>query len=77
MTDTICHHCILYIICVFLCQSIKIKPNKYVYRQRQGAVQHTQVLKLTSEHSRRVVNCPVQPRARHWGCVFFLHNTVQ
>ena len=26
-------------ICVSLCQNFKIKPNKYAYRQRQGAVQ--------------------------------------
>ena len=32
---------------------------------------HTQVLKLTPVHSRRVVNCPVQPWASHWSCVFW------
>ena len=49
------------------------KTKKYVYRQRQGAVQnkHTQVLKLTPVHARRVVSCPVQPRACHWSCVFW------
>ena len=44
------------------------QTNKYVYCQRQGAVQkiNTQVLKLTPVHSRRVVSCSVQPRACHW-----------
>ena len=44
------------------------QTNNYAYRQRQGAVQnqHTQVLKLTPVHSRRVVSCPLQLRACHW-----------
>ena len=29
------------------------------------------MLKLTPVHSRRVVSCPVQPRACHWSCVFW------
>ena len=29
------------------------------------------MLKLTPVHSRRVVSCPVQPRACHWDCFFF------
>ena len=29
------------------------------------------MLKLTPVHPRRVVSCPVQPRACHWSCVFW------
>ena len=42
-------------------------PNK----RRSTLVRHTQVLKLTPVHSRRVVSCQVQPRACHWSCVFW------
>ena len=57
-------------ICVFLYQSIKINPTN-MYRQIQVEVQnqHTQVVRLTHAHSRRVVSCPVQHRACHWDCV--------
>ena len=40
---------------------------------RSSKLTHKQVLKLTPVHSRRVVSCPVQPRACHWNCVFW-HN---
>ena len=55
------------------CQGIKIKPtNMYIASARaQFKINtHTQVLKLTPVHSRRVVRCPVQPHACHWDCVF-------
>ena len=42
-----------------LCQSIEINNNKYVC-----------MYVWTPVHSRRVVSCPVQPRACHWSCVF-------
>ena len=48
------------------------ETNKYVYGQRQGALENwqTQVLKLTPVYYRRILSCPVQPRACHWSCVF-------
>ena len=58
--------------CVSLCQSIKIKPrNMYIASARAHFKINTQVLKLTPVHFRRVVSCPVQPRACHWSCVFW------
>ena len=57
-----------------LCQSIKIKPtNMYISSSRAQFKIDTRVLKLTPVHSRRVVNCPVQPRACQWDCVLW-HN---
>ena len=62
------------LICVSLCQSIKIKPrNMYIASARAQFKMNTQVLKLTPVHSRRLVSCPVQPRACHWSCVFWLN----
>ena len=61
-------------ICVSLCQSIKIKPtNMFIASARVQFKINTQVLKLPPVHSRRVVSCPVQPRACHWNCVYW-HN---
>ena len=37
---------------------------------RSSKLTHTGV-ELTPVHSRRVVSCPVQPRACHWSCVFW------
>ena len=56
-----------FIICISLCQSIKIKPtNMYIASARVQFKIKTQVLKLTPVHSRQVVRCPVQPYIFHY-----------
>ena len=59
-------------ICVSLCQSIKIKPtNMYIASARaQFKINTHRCWNWHHVHSRQVVSCPVQPRARHWSCVF-------
>ena len=60
-------------ICVSLCQSIKIKPtNMYIASARaQFKINTHRCWNWHHVHSRQVVSCPVQPRARHWSCVFW------
>ena len=70
--STIIYRFLCGLICVSLCQSIKIKPtNMYIASARAQFKINTQVLKLTPVHSRRVVSCQVQPWTYHWSCVFW------
>ena len=59
-------------ICVSLCQSIKIKPtNMYIASARaQFKINTHRCWNWHHVHSRQVVSCPVQPRARYWSCFF-------
>ena len=61
------------LICVFLCQSIKIKPaNMYIAIARAQFKINTH--RCCNRHlcipDGRVISCPVQPRAWHWDCVY-------
>ena len=68
--STIIYRFLCGLICVSLCQSIKIKATNMNITSAMAQFKiNTQVLKLTPVHSRRVVSCPVQPRACHWSCV--------
>ena len=69
--STIIYRLLCGLICVSLCQSIKIKPtNMYIASVSVQLKINTQVLKLIPVHSRRVVSCPVQPQACHCNCIF-------
>ena len=71
--STIIYRFLCGFICVSLCQSIKIKPtNKYIASARaQLKINTHRCWNWHHVHSRQVVSCPVQPRARHWSCVFW------
>ena len=71
--STIIYRFLCGFICVSLCQSIKIKPtNMYVASARaQFKINTHRCWNWHHVHSRQVVSCPVQPRARHWSCVFW------
>ena len=71
--STIIYRFLCGFICVSLCQSIKIKPtNMYIASARaQFKINTHRCWNWHHVHSRQVVSCPVQPRARHWSCVFF------
>ena len=59
--------------CVSLCQSIKIKKttNMYIASARaQFKINTHRCWNWHHVHSRQVVSCQVQPRARHWSCIF-------
>ena len=70
--STIIYRFLCGFICVSLCQSIKIKPtNMYIASARaQFKINTHRCWNWHHVHSRQVVSCPVQPRARHWSCVF-------
>ena len=70
--STIIYRFLCGFICVSLCQSIKIKPtNMYIASARaQFKINTHRCWNWHHVHSRQVVICPVQPRARHWSCVF-------
>ena len=70
--STIIYRFLCGFICVSLCQSIKIKPtNMYIASARALFKINThRCWNWHHVHSRQVVSCPVQPRARHWSCVF-------
>ena len=69
--STIIYRFLCGFICVSLCQSIKIKPtNMYIASARaQFKINTHRCWNWHHVHSRQVVSCPVQPRARHWSCV--------
>ena len=69
--STIIYRFLCGFICVSLCQSIKIKPtNMYIASARAKFKINThRCWNWHHVHSRQVVSCPVQPRARHWSCV--------
>ena len=71
--STIIYRFLCGFICVSLCQSIKIKPtNMYIASARaQFKINTHRCWNWHHVHSRQVVSCPVQPRARHWSCVFW------
>ena len=71
--STIIYRFLCGFICVSLCQSIKIKPtNMYIASARaQFKINTHRCWNWHHVHSRQVVSCPVQPRARHWNCVFW------
>ena len=71
--STIIYRFLCGFICVSLCQSIKIKPtNMYIASARaQFKINTHMCWNWHHVHSRQVVSCPVQPRARHWSCVFW------
>ena len=71
--STIIYRFLCGFICVSLCQSIKIKPtNMYIASARaQFKINTHRSWNWHHVHSRQVVSCPVQPRARHWSCVFW------
>ena len=71
--STIIYRLLCGFICVSLCQSIKIKPtNMYIASARaQFKINTHRCWNWHHVHSRQVVSCPVQPRARHWSCVFW------
>ena len=70
--STIIYRFLCGFICVSLCQSIKIEPtNMYIASARaQFKINTHRCWNWHHVHSRHVVSCPVQPRARHWSCVF-------
>ena len=70
--STIIYRFLCGFICVSLCQRIKIKPtNMYIASARaQFKINTHMCWNWHHVHSRQVVSCPVQPRARHWSCVF-------
>ena len=71
--STIIYRFLCGFICVSLCQSIKIKPtNMYIASAKaQFKINTHRCWNWHHVHSRQVVSCPVQPRARHWSCVFW------
>ena len=71
--STIIYRFLCGFICVSLCQSIKIKPtNMYIASARaQFKINTHRCWNWHHVHSRQVVSCTVQPRARHWSCVFW------
>ena len=76
----LCLHIILphyHLIIIIMQTGLKVLISKMRVRHilssvpgRSSKLTHTHVLKLTPVHSRRVVSCPVQPRACHWDYIF-------
>ena len=59
-------------VCMFVCMYVCMHANMYIASARaEFKINTHRCWNWHHVHSRQVVSCPVQPRARHWSCVFW------